>query len=489
MASMRRPNLRAGILALLVALAILTGCSTGTGGEPTPAETGADVPRKVGVQLFQWNWDSVARECTENLGPHNYAFVLLSPAQEHIEGDQWWTSYQPVSHLVESKLGTRDQFEAMVAACHDVGVQVIADAVINHMAGIDGGVGVAGSEFSHHHYPGLFTEDDFHLDCGTASGNIENYGDREQVQQCRLSNLSDLRTDTDHVREVLVTYLQDLQSLGVDGFRIDAAKHMPADDVAAITSRLEGNPLIISEVIRASSEPIQPEEYLEAGSVFAFQFARDIAGLMPTGAVRRGISLKDGQVESGDAYTFVTNHDTERNGQTLSYTDGDAYRLASILMLATDYGTPLLYSGYAFSDRDAGAPQTDGLIDDVSCAPIVETYQDGDWVCEHHQLHGMATWAAVVGDEPVTNDWNDTRAVAFDRGDKGLVAINANDEELVVALTTGLPDGSYCDVAAAPFRVAEGCSTSQFEVAGGQVEVTVAPMDAVALHVGALAGG
>lgn len=486
MASMRRSSLRACVLALLMALAT-AACSPGD--DPAPEDPQADVPRKVGVQLFQWNWDSVARECTEQLGPHDYAFVLLSPAQEHIQGEQWWTSYQPVSHLIESKLGTREQFEAMVAACHDAGVQVIADAVINHMAGVDGGHGVAGSEFSHHHYPDLFTQDDFHLDCGTPSGNIENYRDRREVQECRLSNLSDLRTGDEHVRDVLVAYLEDLRSLGVDGFRIDAAKHMPAEDVVALTSRLEGDPLIISEVIRASSEPIQPEEYLEAGSVFAFQFARDLAGLMPTGAVRRSITLKDGQVPSGEAYTFVTNHDTERNGQTLSYADGDAYRLGSILMLATDYGTPTLYSGYAFSDRDAGAPQRDGVVDDVTCARPSESYGDGDWVCDHHQLHGMVTWAAVVGDEPVTNDWNTPRAVAFDRGDKGLVAINADDEELVVTLTTRLPDGTYCDVAAAPFQANEGCTTSQLEVADGEVEVRVSPTDAVAIHVGAVTSG
>jgi hypothetical protein len=71
--------------------------------------------KNVIVQLLEWNWDSVAAECTSFIGSAGYAFVqgahaanvcvefiqlacfTVSPAQEHITGNQWWTSYQPVS--------------------------------------------------------------------------------------------------------------------------------------------------------------------------------------------------------------------------------------------------------------------------------------------------------------------------------------------------------------------------------------------------------
>lgn len=490
------------LISPLAALLVLTGCAPAPSTPETPTPTSESSPTekatlpeelpevevqpRVGIQLFQWNWDSIAAHCTEELGPNNYDFVLLSPAQEHIQGEAWWTSYQPVSYRIESKLGTREQFRAMVQTCHDAGVKIIADAVINHMAGIDGGVGVAGSEFTHHNYPGIYTEDDFTLDCGTDSGNIENYNDREQVQNCRLVNLSDLRTDTEHVQDTIASFMNDLTALGVDGFRIDAAKHMPAQDVAAIVGLLDGDPLIISEVIRASREPIQPEEYLDAGAVFAFQFAKDLTALMPAGGVRRAPGLKDGDVPRRLAYTFVTNHDTERNGQTLTYKDGARYQLANLVMLAVDYGTPVLYSGYAFDDRDAGAPQTDGRIDDATCAPPSEAYEPGAWVCDHTALAGMVTWAAVVGDAPVENQWDQQRAVAFDRGDRGLVAINAHpDEPLALTFATNLPDGLYCDVAFAPFDADEGCTTTEYIVTEGEVDLEVAPMSAVALHVGA----
>lgn len=64
---------------------------------------------------------AIATECTDTLGPAGYARVVTSPPQEHIVGEEWWTAYQPVSYRVESRLGTREQFAAMVETCHDAG--------------------------------------------------------------------------------------------------------------------------------------------------------------------------------------------------------------------------------------------------------------------------------------------------------------------------------------------------------------------------------
>ena len=453
---------------------------------PSPSAAAVEPTRQVGVQLFQWNWPSVARECTEVLGPNQFAFVLLSPAQEHIQGEQWWTSYQPVSYQVESKLGTRAEFEEMVSACHEAGVKVIADAVINHMSGIEGGVGVAGSPFGHYDYEGLYALDDFHACTQNVSGDVENYLDQQEVQECELSNLADLRTGEAGVRETIVGYLDDLTSLGVDGFRIDAAKHMHHDDVEAIVGALDGDPIIISEVIRGSGEPIQPEDYLDAGSVFAFQVAKDLAGLIPGGALHRAVDVKDGEVPSEQAYTFVTNHDTERNRQTLSYKDEEKFRVANYLLLAVPYGTPVLYSGYAFTDRDAGAPQTDGRIDDVECAGPSADPEPGAWLCQHRADAGMAQWVATVGDEPIGELWRDGYAIGFDRGDRGLIVINGNSTtEVDTELSTALPDGAYCNAAEVDPTAEDptSCADGQFVVEGGSVAVRVPPMSAVALHV------
>ena len=41
--------------------------------------------------------------------------LLVSPAQEHIDGPQWWTDYQPVSYNLTSKRGNRAQYQKLVS--------------------------------------------------------------------------------------------------------------------------------------------------------------------------------------------------------------------------------------------------------------------------------------------------------------------------------------------------------------------------------------
>ncbi|WP_315097447.1 alpha-amylase family protein [uncultured Cellulomonas sp.] len=468
-------HLPARATALLGALLLLAGCT----GPAEPPRT-----RDVGVQLFQWTWDAIASECTDSLGPAGYGWVLTSPPQEHVVGEAWWTAYQPVSYRVESRLGTREEFAAMVQACHDAGVDVWADAVVNHMTGQDApGAGWAGSAYSHYDYPGIWTDADFHH-CGlTPNDDIALYTDAAQVQSCELVNLADLATETQRVRATITAYLEDLLSLGVDGFRIDAAKHLPAEDVAAIVAGLPEGTGIAQEVIRGSGEPITPEQYLDNGQVYEFAWGRDVRGLLAASPeLALDLGTTSGYVPSDSAVVFVDNHDTERNGSTLSYADEADYALANVLLLAGTYGTPAVYTGYAFSDRDAGPPQdADGRVRDASCgsAPGPDAdLADGDWVCQHRwpAIAGMVGWRSAVGDAPRTDVWTEGDAVAFGRGDRGFVVVNSGDDELRAELATSLPDGDYCDVLASG-----DCAEST--VRDGTLTVTVPPHTAQAWDV------
>jgi len=474
--------------AALAALALvpLAAC-TAEPDDPAVLPAADRTGRDVGVQLFQWTWDAIAQECTTTLGPAGVAWVLTSPPTEHVLGEPWWTAYQPVSYRLDSRLGSREQLASMVETCHDAGVEVRVDAVVNHMTGQDDpGTGWAGSSYEHYEYPGLWTYDDFHH-CGlTPSDDIALYLDRAQVQTCELVNLADLATETPRVRAGLTAFLQDLVDLGVDGFRIDAAKHMAAEDVAAILEPLPDGLAVMQEVIRGSAEPVTPEEYTAAGQVYEFTYPRELKGVV-AGSPRLALELGEATaryVPSDDAVVFVENHDTERNGETLSYRDGTDDALATVLMLAGTYGTPQLYSGYAFDDRDAGPPQdADGRVLDARCVddprPGVE-HPAGEWLCQHRwpQVLGMVGWRAAVGDAPVVDTWDQGDAVALGRGRRGFVVVNLGDAELRATLTTSLPDGVYCDV------LTGGDACAETRVRDGRLEVVVPAGGASAWHVG-----
>ena len=449
----------------------------------------------VGIQLFQLPWTSIGEECETTLGPNGFAWLLTSPPQEHILREEWWASYQPVSYRLESRLGTRGQFADMVARCDEAGVAVIADAVVNHMTGQDaGGTGSAGTAYEHYAYPGLYGYDDFHH-CGlTADDDIDDYDSREQVQACELVNLADLDTARARVRETITGYLQDLLSLGVDGFRIDAAKHMAADDVAAIVGSLPEGTRILSEVIRGGGEPIQPEEYTAVGEVFEFAYARDLGPQLVAGRIYDPdlSAERPGHVPAAAAVVFVDNHDTERGEASVTYRDGPLYALANVLMLADDYGTPVVYSAYAFEDRDAGAPVgADGRIAEAPpCDEVrapADSYAVGERTCVQAwtAIAGMLQWRSAVGDAPRLEGVSEADSYGFEREGRGVVGVNLGDEETTLRVPTSLPSGPYCDVVAVgPSGARTACEHALIDVADGVATFVLGPQTAAAIHLG-----
>ncbi|WP_448262621.1 alpha-amylase [Microbacterium aurum] len=489
------PGRRAAAAAMIAVLAAsaLAACSA-------PVAVEREKPADAGVQLFQRPWTSIAEDCEQVIGPAGFAWVLTSPPQEHIAGTQWWTSYQPVSYRVDSKLGTEAEFADMVTRCAAVGVDVIADAVVNHMAGIDGGTGVADTAFTHYSYPGLYEEGDFHH-CGlTPDDDIADYSSREQVQTCELSNLADLDTSSPTVRETIAGYLRHLRDLGVAGFRIDAAKHMAAEDVQAIVDLLPEDTIIMSEVIRGSGwEPVQPEEYVGAGKVFEFQYARDLGPGLKAGVITdpalgtEPTFARPLHVPNADAVVFVDNHDTERGEAAVTYRDGGLYLIANALMLADDYGTPVVYSGYAFSDRDAGAPQdADGRVTGWTCAGVTgprDEYADGEGVCTEAwtAIAGLLELRRVAADAPRLPGIGDGDVYGFEREGRALLLVNPSTADAAATVPVGLPDGDYCDVISggAGAVTSGGCAGATVTVTGGNVTADVPAEGAVALHSGA----
>ncbi|MEV0372862.1 alpha-amylase family protein [Streptomyces sp. NPDC050636] len=452
----QRSRVLGGALAGVLAAAGLATLAPWSSQATPPGE------KTVTATLFEWKYADVAKACTDQLGPAGYGYVEVSPASEHIQGGQWWTSYQPVSYKIAGRLGDRDAFASMVKACHGAGVKVVADAVINHMAAASG-TGTGGTQYSKYNYPGYYQDQDFH----GCRKNISNYGDRDDVQNCELVGLADLDTGSDAVRTTIAKYLDDLRSLGVDGFRIDAAKHMSATDLAAIKGKMSDPGYWVQEVIHGSGEAVQPDEYTGIGDVDEFRYGGHLKSAFQGGNLAQLKSIADGKLSGDKARTFVDNWDTERNGSTLTYKDGAAYTLANVFMLASPYGSPNVYSGYEWSDKDAGPPSgTDG------------------WTRQHakREITGMVGFRNAVGSAELTDWWdNGGSAIAFGRGGKGFAAINNGDGELTQMFATSLPGGTYCNVVAAAPSSCDGHTVTVGD--DGKAKLTVPAKSAVALHI------
>lgn len=350
-------------------------------------------PRTAFVHLFEWTWPDIALECERFLGPKGYAAVQVSPPNEHrlLLGRPWYERYQPLSYRMTSRSGSRQEFADMIQRCHAAGVKVYADAIINHMASCRpncdqaqpqyGDRGVAGSTYT----PGVFEFTGLFEDADKARvpGALTAYRSEHfhhsctSDRDCELERLADLSTERDDVRSTIANYLASLFALGVDGLRIDAAKHLAPEDLHAILGkaaaaanvRVENtgiNPggarsvLVFQEVI---GTPADPGAVYANGKVTEFEYGRKLAEKFLYGP----LALLNGQVPFGEGWglqasnqsiAFIDNHDNQRGhgggGQVIKDIRNNlsAYTLANVFMLAWPYGYPSVMSSYRFGNGE-----------------------------------------------------------------------------------------------------------------------------------------
>lgn len=443
------------------------------------------------VHLFEWRWTDIARECEQFLGKTGYTAIQVSPPQEHAQGAQWYSRYQPVSYKLESRSGSRSEFIDMVRRCKAVGVDIYVDAVINHMASVGRGVGFAGTAYTEYNYPGVpYSSFDFHF-CGRPFNDIKNYSDAYEVRNCELVNLADLALEKDYVRGKVANYLNDLIGIGVAGFRYDAAKHMLPADLAAIRSRLTGNPYIFQEVIdQSDTEAIRASEYFGIGDVTEFRYGLRIGdniGIKGRMRYLKTFGEAWDLMPSDKAVVFLSNHDNERpghggGGNVLSFKDGQRYEIANVFMLAWPYGYPKVMSSYQFgNDGNRGPPiSTPYSTGQLRCGATEE------WICQHRwqKIAGMVQLRKVAGNSSVGRWWNRGDTIAFARGDRAFVVINRENFAVTESFPTDLQPGAYCNVL---LGWDNGVCTAPYVPVGkdGKISITVGSLSAAAFHIGA----
>ncbi|KAF4042141.1 Alpha amylase [Phytophthora infestans] len=272
------------------------------------------------VDLFGWPYNDIAQECTDFLGKAGYMGVKINPPQESVLTDAWPQSgqrnpwyfvYQPVSYRLYSRLGARKQLRTMIQTCRANGVRVYADAVVNHMSGVQ----FQNSPYYTHRFtygvnaytnarPALefpavpFGPTDFHCERSMSS-----WTDPLQLETGWLSGLTDLNTETTYVRERIAQYFVDLLGIGFSGLRLDALKHIGPVDTGAIFG-------LLRKYMGGSS----PDDFISWGEVILGGEASLLA------------------CNANSGYNFYTGLDAEYAANGISSTD-----IAKLKIWSSDY--------------------------------------------------------------------------------------------------------------------------------------------------------
>ena len=483
-------------------------------------------PADTSVQMFEWSWNDLATECTQFLGPQGYGGIQISPPGASKTTATWWGVYQPVNYVnLTSRFGTQAQLQSMINSCHAAGVRVYADVVVNQMAAdssASAGVATDGSTWNSATlaYP-YFSASDFHAACDIQSADYNSAAGRSNVQTCRLSGMPDLNSESSYVRGQIVNYLNALLALGIDGFRIDAAKHQAAASLQAIMSSVksthpttnQGEAIWVTQEIVPDGEVVR-SDYFPIGTVNEFQFAyamrdafRNANGASPSTIPTMMGTWNNwggtwGFVQPTNATVFVNNWDTERNGGSLAasnYTGATndtqgshRYDLANIFMLAQGYGEAQLHSGFRFTNVDQDRPSASPYVNGVAQVNV-----NWDFVHRWGDIAPMVKFRSAAHGQAQAN-WvtGSANQIAFSRGNVGFVALNNSTAAWSRTFYTGLPAGTYCNIVHGLKNGAgTACTSDSVTVdAGGNAAITVpadggATVPAVAIYTGQTVSG
>jgi alpha-amylase len=293
----------------------------------------------------------------KDLGIEGVWLMPINPSPSYHKYDV--TNY----YEIDPKYGTISDFKQLLAEAHKKDIKVIIDLVINHTS-------------SGHPWfrEAISSKDNFYRDWYIwADENTNTMARGEWNQQLWhgsgdnkfygtfWSGMPDLNFDHPEVRAEMIkigTYW--LKDIGVDGFRIDAVKHVyPEQEVdknydwwkqfRAEMQKAKKDAFIVGEVW-APASVVGP--FLQHGLSSAFNF--DLSEkILASAGQERDAGIAHALKRTRDYYkkmnpeffdsTFITNHDMERVKSQLFGSVNNAKMAASLLL--TLPGTPFLYYG------------------------------------------------------------------------------------------------------------------------------------------------
>jgi alpha-amylase len=319
---------------------------------PGPAHAGALVvlQHQPGDASRPWTWKMII-DHLPLVRTAGYTAILLSPHQKACGGG-FSLGYDPYDfRSFDSAHGPQKELATLIRKAHEQGLQVYADMVLNHMC------------TNNFKYP-RFGPQDFHT-----AGRIQDFNNQWEVENGKLIGLDDLKQESPYVRGELFNYLVKTNNLGFDGYRWDAAKHVPrwfwSDHI--VNNVRQWGKYNFGEVY--SGDVGYLRSYIATGMAvtdyalyFAlrdnFRLGGDLAGL--DGA---GVAGVDGL----NALTFVQNHDV---GPPVN-------RLLAYAFIAAYPGYPAFFN---VDLRDAALNNLVWIQNTLAAGPYVNRYKDADTI-------------------------------------------------------------------------------------------------------------
>ena len=264
-------------------------------------------------------------------------------------------------YKIDPKFGTMEDLQELIKLCHERGVKVILDLVINHTA-----TGHAWFKaFTEAHRSGN-TADKYYdyyswASAPTAGATWRNISGSADYYECNFSGeMPELNYDNEEVRQEMVALAKFYLDMGVDGFRFDAAKYIYYGQESrnvefwnwymAELRKIKTDLYSVAEVWDSDSITIP---YFSSTNCFNFSMAQ-VEGKIAQTAKAGDVNVLTAymadyiaqiKAQNPDALpvTFIANHDMDRAAGFLTVASGQAKMAANLSILMP--GTSFVYYG------------------------------------------------------------------------------------------------------------------------------------------------
>ena len=348
---------------------------------------------------------------------------------------------------------TWTEFDNLVTAAHSNGIKVIVDFAPNHST--QDNAGEYGALYDNGTLLGNYTSDTngyFHH-----NPNISGTGwdDRYQVQYYTLFDLADLNQENSTIDGYLKAAVQQLQQHGVDGFRIDAVKHVNWGWEYSFANSIYtyGDSFLFGEWFEGNtSDPLYHDSYKFANksgiSLLDFPLNTAIRNVFGSNTNFSDIDTVISQEASNftwkeDLVTFIDNHDMSR---FLSLNNNNNRLHEALAFTLTSRGIPCIYYGteqYLHNDTGGGT--------DPYNRPMMVNFNTSTTAYQLiNKLSTLRHSNTAIPYGSMSQRWINNDVYIYERkffGNVVLVAINKNETTgySITGLNTSLPPGNYSD--------------------------------------------
>jgi glycosidase len=344
-------------------------------------------------------------------------------------------------------------FDNLVSAAHSNGIKVIIDFAPNHTTWANGGE--YGAFYDNGTLVGNYTSDSngyFHHNANISGGG---WDDRYQVEYYTLFGLADLNQEHATVDAYLKSAAALFQTHGVDGFRIDAVKHVTWGWEYSFANSIYayGDSFLFGEWYQGNtSDPLYHDSYKFANksgiSLLDFPLNTAVRNVFASNSNFSEIDSVITQEGTNftwkeDLVTFIDNHDMAR---FLSVNNNNNRLHEALAFILTARGVPCIYYGteqYLHNDTSGGT--------DPYNRPMMQSFDTTTTAYKLiNRLSTLRRNNPAVAYGSMGQRWINNDVYIYERkffGSTVLVAINKNETTAyhITGLQASLPADTYTD--------------------------------------------